>query len=109
MFSCNSILRGASVTRTAARAAKHWRSLSSKGGASQMTASERQDAIMKANKTMKGYVETRILAKQGKLRKRKASQETRSASKIQLSLLISLGAAFIARYGANWRILIYVS
>jgi hypothetical protein len=45
---------------------------------------------------MKGYVETRILAKQGKLKKRGASEKTKSDSKIQLSLLISLAAAFLA-------------
>eukprot|EP00980_Cylindrotheca_fusiformis_P029694 scaffold23728_cov108-Cylindrotheca_fusiformis.AAC.1 len=61
-----------------------------------MTRAERDEAIREANKTMKGYVETRILAKQGKLRKRGASEKTQNDSKIQLSLLVSLAAAFIA-------------
>ena len=93
--------------RTVARFANHMRLLSNGRGASEM---ERQQAIREANKMMKGYVETRILAKQGKLRKRKASEETQSASKIQLSLLISLGAAFIARYdnGKHWVVLLHV-
>ncbi|KAL3941981.1 MAG: hypothetical protein SGBAC_003755 [Bacillariaceae sp.] len=61
-----------------------------------MTTAEREAAIRNVNKTMKGYAETRILAKQGLLRKREASKKTQSASKIQLALLISLSAAFIA-------------
>jgi hypothetical protein len=46
---------------------------------------------------MKGYVETRILAKQGKLKSkgRRPSDEHRSANAIQMSLLVSLGLAFI--------------
>lgn len=62
----------------------------------EMTRAERDEAIREANKIMKGYVETRILAKQGKLKKRGASEKRQSESKIQLSLLISLAAAFIA-------------
>lgn len=62
----------------------------------EMTKAERDEAIRTANKTMKNYVETRILAKQGKLKKRAASDNTKSAHKIQLSLLFSLGLAFIA-------------
>lgn len=61
-----------------------------------MTKAERDSAIRAANESMKGYVETRILAKQGKLKKRDASSKTKSAHAIQLSLLVSLGAAFIA-------------
>lgn len=72
------------------------RSMSSKNTAREMTRAERDEAIREANKTMKGYVETRILAKQGKLKKRGASEKTKRDSKIQLSLLVSLAAAFIA-------------
>lgn len=85
------------VSRNVLVAMKHRRFLSSgRRTSKEMTSAERQEAIRAANKTMKGYVETRILAKQGKLKKRNASQNTQSASKIQLSLLISLAAAFIA-------------
>jgi hypothetical protein len=64
----------------------------------EMTAAERDAAIRHANKEMKSYVETRILAKQGKLpSKRKGqSQKTRSQNQIQLALFLSLSAAFIA-------------
>jgi len=86
------------VSRAVTGSLKNRHTFSSKKTPSVMTTAERQDAIREANKMMKGYVETRILAKQGKLRRRKASEETQSASKIQLSLLISLAAAFIARY-----------
>ena len=65
-------------------------------GSKKMTKTERDLAIREANKTMQGYVETRILAKQGKLKKRGPAESTTSAHKIQLSLLISLGLAFLA-------------
>ncbi|CAJ1968967.1 unnamed protein product [Cylindrotheca closterium] len=90
------MLGRAAVSRAVTGALKNRRTFTSKRNPSEMTTAERQEAIREANKTMKGYVETRILAKQGKLRKRKASEETQSASKIQLSMLISLAAAFIA-------------
>jgi hypothetical protein len=62
-----------------------------------MTEEEREAAINHANKAMKGYVETRILAKQGKLKSkgRGPSESHKSANAIQLSLFISLGLAFI--------------
>jgi oligoribonuclease (3'-5' exoribonuclease) len=69
---------------------------SGRNASGEMTRAERDEAIREANKTMKGYVETRILAKQGKLKKRAPSAQTQSASKIQLSLLLSLLAAFVA-------------
>jgi hypothetical protein len=63
----------------------------------QMTPADRDSAIRHANKEMKGYVETRILAKQGLLpSKRKNSHKTQSQHQIQLALFISLAAAFIA-------------
>jgi hypothetical protein len=62
-----------------------------------MTHEEREAAVNHANQAMKGYVETRILAKQGKLKSkgRGPSEQHKSATAIQLSLLISLGLAFI--------------
>jgi hypothetical protein len=72
--------------------------MSVKKNPSEMTKAERDEAIREANKTMKGYVETRILAKQGKLKKRGASERTKAQGKIQLSLLASLAVAFIARW-----------
>ena len=62
-----------------------------------MTEEEREAAINHANKAMKGYVETRILAKQGKLKSkgRGPSESHKSANAIQLSLFITLGLAFI--------------
>jgi hypothetical protein len=62
-----------------------------------MTHEEREAAINHANQAMKGYVETRILAKQGKLKSkgRGPSQQQKSATAIQLSLFLSLGLAFI--------------
>jgi len=64
---------------------------------SKMTNEEREAAVNHANKAMKGYVETRILAKQGKLKSkgRGPSESQKSANAIQLSLLVSLGLAFI--------------
>jgi hypothetical protein len=62
-----------------------------------MTIEERNDAVREANKAMKGYTQTRILAKQGKLesKNRRQSDEYQSQNAIQLSLFISLGLAFI--------------
>ncbi|KAG7346653.1 hypothetical protein IV203_005722 [Nitzschia inconspicua] len=62
-----------------------------------MTHEEREEAVNRANKAMKGYVETRILAKQGKLKSkgRGTPEQEKSATAIQLSLLVSLGLAFI--------------
>jgi tryptophan 2,3-dioxygenase len=62
-----------------------------------MSNAERQEAIRLANQNMKGYVETRILAKQGKLKSksRGPSAETRSANKIQMALAVTLAAAFL--------------
>jgi hypothetical protein len=63
-----------------------------------MSDAQRQEAIRTANQHLKGYVETRILAKQGKLKSkgRGPSKESKSATAIQLSLFISMAAAFIA-------------
>jgi len=62
-----------------------------------LSAEERDDAVRHANKAMKGYTQTRILAKQGKLpsKNRRQSEEHQSANAIQFSLFISLGLAFI--------------
>ena len=59
---------------------------------------EREAAMRHANQSMKGYVETRILAKQGKLKSksRGPSDKTKSATAIQMALFVSLSAAFIA-------------
>lgn len=95
---CSSTMLGRTVVSravTGALQSNHHRRLLSSNN--KMTTAEREAAIRNVNKTMKGYAETRILAKQGLLRKREASKKTQSASKIQLALLISLSAAFIAR------------
>mmetsp|Transcript_1961 Transcript_1961/g.4488 ORF Transcript_1961/g.4488 Transcript_1961/m.4488 type:complete len:228 (-) Transcript_1961:277-960(-) len=62
-----------------------------------MTPEEREEAIKHANKAMKGYVETRILAKQGLLKSkgRGPSKETSSATTMQISMFVSLALAFI--------------
>lgn len=62
-----------------------------------MSIEERNDAVRHANKAMKGYTQTRILAKQGRLpsKNRRQSEEYQSANAIQFSLFISLGIAFI--------------
>lgn len=64
---------------------------------SKLTLEERNEAVRNANKQMKGYTQTRILAKQGKLpsKNRSQSDEYKSQNAIQLSLFISLGLAFI--------------
>jgi len=64
---------------------------------SKLSIEERNEAIRNANKAMKGYTQTRILAKQGKLpsKNRRQSEEYQSQNMIQLSLFISLGLAFI--------------
>jgi len=64
---------------------------------SKMSPEERDAAVNHANQAMKGYVETRILAKQGKLKSkgRGPSEQYKSANAIQVSLLISLGLAFL--------------
>jgi hypothetical protein len=58
---------------------------------------ERDAAVRHANKAMKGYTQTRILAKQGKLpsKNRQKSDEHQSANVIQFSIFISLAVAFI--------------
>jgi hypothetical protein len=62
-----------------------------------MTQAERDQAIQDANDAMKSYVETRLLAKQGKLKsKRKQSETSKSETSIQLSLLGALAIAFVA-------------
>ena len=72
------------------------RKFSSSNNSDNMTPEEKQEAIKNANEVMKGYVETRILAKQGKLKsRRKTSQSQRSQNVIQLSLFLSLASAFI--------------
>lgn len=66
--------------------------------ANSMTEAQREDAARDAHKAMQGYVEARILAKQGKLKSkgRGTSSNTKSQNAIQLSLMISLTLAFIA-------------
>ena len=64
-----------------------------------MTVEERNEAIRQANEAMQGYVQTRILAKQGKLKsKRPPRDETTSGRQhmVQLGLLGSLLVAFVA-------------
>jgi len=62
-----------------------------------MTPEERNQKIRDANNAMQGYVETRILAKQGLLKsKRKQSSQNRSENAIQFSLFLSLAVAFVA-------------
>ena len=62
-----------------------------------LTPEERDAAVRHANKEMKGYTQTRILAKKGLLpsKNRQKSEEHRSANVIQLSIFISLAAAFV--------------
>jgi len=73
------------------------RVIRSRNLSSKLSIEERNDAVRHANKAMKGYTETRILAKQGKLpsKNRRQSEEYQSANAIQFSLLMSLGLAFI--------------
>ena len=73
------------------------RNLRSKYFSSKLSIEERNNAVRHANKAMKGYTQTRILAKQGKLpsKNRRQSEEYQSQNAIQLSLFISLGLAFI--------------
>ena len=64
-----------------------------------MSVEERNDAIRHANEVMQGYVQTRILAKQGKLKsKRPPREETLSGRQhaVQMGLLASLLIAFVA-------------
>jgi hypothetical protein len=63
-----------------------------------MTEAEREEILIEANRQMQSYVHTRILAKQGKLKSkgRGKSDNARSQNAIQLSLVVSLVAAFIA-------------
>jgi hypothetical protein len=63
-----------------------------------MTDAQREEVLHDANRQMQGYVEARILAKQGKLKSkgRGKSDNIKSQNAIQLSLMISLAAAFIA-------------
>lgn len=72
-------------------------STGSRNFSSKLTIEERNEAVRNANKAMKGYTQTRILAKQGKLpsKNRRQSEEHQSAHAIQFSLFISLGLAFI--------------
>ena len=72
-------------------------SIQSRNLSSKMSIEERNNAVRHANKAMKGYTQTRILAKQGKLvsKNRRQSEEYQSANTIQLSLFLSLGLAFI--------------
>jgi hypothetical protein len=62
-----------------------------------MTPEERDEAINHANQAMKGYVQTRILAKQGKLKSkgRGPSKQTESATTMQMSMFVTLALAFI--------------
>ena len=74
------------------------RFMSNKQPGTAMSEAERQEAIRSANQKMKGYVETRILAKQGRLasKGRGRSQSVRSQSFMQLWMFVSLSLAFIA-------------
>ena len=74
------------------------RLLSSEKSKGKMSREEHDAAMVEANRAMKGYVQTRILAKQGKLRSKSKgpSSEIQSANRIQFSLFLSLAAAFIA-------------
>ena len=69
----------------------------SDNGSKKMTQAERDQAIQNANDAMKGYAETRMLAKQGLLKsKRKQSEQSKSENAIQMSLLGALAIAFVA-------------
>jgi len=74
------------------------RLLSSEKSKGKMSREEHDAAMVEANRAMKGYVQTRILAKQGKLRSKSKgpSSEIQIANRIQFSLFLSLAAAFIA-------------
>lgn len=63
-----------------------------------MTEAEREEILIEANRQMQSYVHARILAKQGKLKSkgRGRSENSKSQNAIQLSLMVSLVAAFIA-------------
>jgi hypothetical protein len=88
--------RGSVVPQLQSRLRTQFGGRPRKFSSSNMTPEEKQEAIKNANDVMKGYVETRILAKQGKLKsKRKTSQSQRSQNVIQISLFLSLSAAFI--------------
>lgn len=62
-----------------------------------LSVEERNEAVRQANQAMKGYTQTRILAKQGRLpsKNRRQSDEYQSQNKIQFSLFMGLGLAFI--------------
>lgn len=63
---------------------------------SNMTPEEKQEAIKKANDVMMGYVETRILAKQGKLKSRKKDAGNQTGQKVlNISIFLSIAAAFL--------------
>jgi len=63
-----------------------------------MTEAQREEALRDASRQMQGYVEARILAKRGLLKSkgRGKSESIKSQNAIQMSLMISLAAAFIA-------------
>ena len=63
-----------------------------------MTDVQREEVLREASRQMQGYVEARILAKQGKLKSkgRGQSENVKSQNAIQLALMMSLAAAFIA-------------
>ena len=75
---------------------QRWSSGNSNHTTKVLTEEERNEAIRNANDAMKGYVETRMLAKQGKLKsKRGQSETTKSQYTIQLSILVTMIAAFV--------------
>mmetsp|Transcript_58178 Transcript_58178/g.168555 ORF Transcript_58178/g.168555 Transcript_58178/m.168555 type:complete len:205 (+) Transcript_58178:191-805(+) len=86
-------------TTTLARSQIRRRFLSTgKNSSKPMAEAQREEVVRDANRQMQGYVEARLLAKQGKLKSkgRGKSENLKSQNAIQLSLMISLMAAFIA-------------
>lgn len=71
---------------------------SSKQGKKPLTEAERDDMIRDANRQMKGYVETRLLAKRGLLKSkgRGRSEQFQSQNILQLSMMVSMLLAFMA-------------
>ena len=63
-----------------------------------MTEAEREEALLQAGHKMQKYEYARILMKQGRLKSKRPgkSDNVKSQNIIQLSLMLSLGAAFIA-------------
>eukprot|EP00934_Nitzschia_sp_Nitz4_P005142 Nitzschia sp. Nitz4//scaffold40_size135432//52097//52714//NITZ4_003240-RA/size135432-processed-gene-0.17-mRNA-1//1//CDS//3329551207//5132//frame0 len=68
----------------------------SQPGKPPLTQAEKEKVLEDAHRQMKGYVETSILFKQGKLKRRGRSEQLRSQNIMQISMLLSMLAAFVA-------------